>query len=127
MFRDKHEVFRDKQHYQYMTKLTVYTSNITINKYSFEAPNRDKHDSQSPMKMKLRLQAPKSKPPRHPPAPCTTAPGHQPTCKGSPNHSGTHQHHAPWHQATSLHAKAHKAIRQGCKLTMTMIILPSKM
>ena len=45
MFRDKHEVFRDKQHYQYMTKLTVYTSNITINKYSFEAPNRDKHDS----------------------------------------------------------------------------------
>jgi len=76
MFRDKHEVFRDKQHYQYMTKLTVYTSNITINKYSFEAPNRDKHDSHEDEAAPPGRQAPKSKPPRHPPAPCTTAPAY---------------------------------------------------
>ena len=106
MFRDKHEVFRDKQHYQYMTKLTVYTSNITINKYSFEAPNTPTEINMTPMKMKLRLQAPKSKPPRQ---------------------AGTHQQSSTMHHGTSLHAKAHKAIRQGCKLTMTMIILPSKM
>jgi len=27
------------------------------------------------------------------------------------------------HHGTTLHAKAHKAIRQGCKLTMTMTIV----
>ena len=98
MFRDKHEVFRDKQHYQYMTKLTVYTSNITINKYSFEAPNRDKHDSHEDE---------------------AAPPGTKVQTTQAPT--------STMHHGTSLHAKAHKAIRQGCKLTMTMIILPSKM
>jgi len=83
MFRDKHEVFRDKQHYQYMTKLTVYTSNITINKYSFEAPNTPTEINMTPMKMKLRLQAPKSKPPRQAGTHQHHAPRHQPTCKGT--------------------------------------------
>jgi len=76
MFRDKHEVFRDKQHYQYMTKLTVYTSNITINKYSFEAPDRDKHDSHEDEAAPPGTKVQTTQAGRHPPAPCTTAPAY---------------------------------------------------
>jgi len=87
-----------------MTKLTVYTSNITINKYSFEAPNRDKHDSHEDE---------------------AAPPGSKVQTTQAPT--------STMHHGTTLHAKA-QSNKTGMQINNdndnsleTMTILPSKM
>ena len=87
-----------------MTKLTVYTSNITINKYSFEAPNRDKHDSHEDE---------------------AAPPGSKVQTTQAPT--------STMHHSTTLHAKA-QSNKTGMQINNdndnsleTMTILPSKM